>query len=298
MKKLYLSILYVVLLSLLIGSAILFSKPGAKIRTINNTIDIGKSNMPSADDSDQALDINAYKGDLTGPADLVRQEEIDIFNNESRLDLHASLTENENGQVTLNLAYKLDGKLITKSIDASNVVEIRNIFRFRDKYGGGYKINNMLLDDKKDRLYFCVEGKQEKKYFHTTIYSYDLKNSRIDKLYYDIGVFGDFFISPDGKYNAFTYLSCPQNISYNEKNSVVIIRCSDNKLILDTGLEQGDKLRNKSGDLFVYSYDFIKWNSGSLCELREKIKAKDGSQMTQERKLYYNTASGKLSEKM
>ncbi len=288
MKKLYLSVLYVVLLSLLIGGAILFSKPGTGVRSLNN----------SAAQSGADRNVNAYKNHVPDSAALIRQENINIFNNESSLDLHASLVENENGQVTLNLAYKLDDRLITKSIDASNVTEIRNIFRFRDKYGSGYKINNMLLNHKKDMVFFCVEGRKEKKYFYLTVYSYDLKNSKLEKLYHGLGAFGEFFISPDGKYNAFTYLNCPQNISFNEKNSVVIINCSDNRLILDTSPGLRGNAGDTGVDLLVYSYEFIKWKGGTVCELREKIKSKDGSSAEREKKLYYDAVSGKFSEEV
>ena len=295
-KKLRLSIVYIVLLSLLIGSAILLSKPVDKNREIKNSINVDKSNISDKDNSDQ--DINAYKNEIFDSNDLVKKEAINVFNNGTDLDLHANLVENKNGQVSLNLAYKLKGKLITKNIDATNITEIRNIFRFREKYGSGYKLKNMLLNRKKDMIYFLVEGKQREKYTQTSIYSYNLKNSKIEKIFYDLGVFSEFSVSPDGKYNAFSYLNCPQNITRNEKSIVVIIRCADNKLVLNSREDITKKQFNKNNDLFVYSFRFIKWRSNSICQLSKIITTKDGSQKEREQSLFYNVSLNKMSEKV
>lgn len=288
MKKLYLSILYVVLLSILIGGTILFSKPEPVIKERNNSpvnLEINRSSNHKENWTEE------FNG-------LVRQEHIKIFNNEADVDLHANLAENKNGQVTLNLAYKLNGDLITKSIDASNVTEIRNIFRFRDKYGSGYKLNNMFLNKQYDKLYFCVEGRKNKNYSHKFIYSYDLKKEGIKRIYYDLGIFSEFSMSPQEKYNAFSYVASPQNMPVNEKSTVVIIRCSDNKLVLVSSRDFNHEELENDRDIYVYSYEFIKWKSNDICELKQKIKSKDGSQKPIEKTIYYNAASKKISDKI
>lgn len=295
-KKLRLSIIYVVLLSLLIGSAILFSKPTDKSRDSKNPVNIDKSKTFAKDSS--ISDIDAYNNEFFESNNLVKKETIDVFNNEAGIDLHANLVENKNGQVLLSLAYKLNGKLVTKNIDASNITEIRNIFGFRKKYGNGYKLKNMLLNKKSDKLYFSIEGKQKDKYTQTSIYSYNLKNSKIEKVFYDVGVFSNFSISPDGKHNAFSYLNCPQNITHNEKNIVVIIRCSDNKLELNSNKIILGKQIEKSNDFYVYSYHFIKWRSNNICQLSQRFWAKDGSQKEKEQTIFYNVSLNKLSDKM
>lgn len=288
MKKLYLSILYVVLLSILIGGTILFSKPEPVLRD--------RGGSPEKAELDGApKEKENWLAEFNG---LVRQEDIKIFNNEAKVDLHANLAENKNGQVTLNLAYQLNGKLITKSIDASNIAEIRNIFRFREKYGSGYKLNNMLLNRQYDKLYFCVEGKKEKNYSHKSIYSYDLKKAGIERIYYDVGIFGNFSLSPEGKYNAFSYVGSPQNMPVNERSTVVIIRCSDNKPALVSSKDFNYGKLESGGDLYVYSYEFVQWKNGDTCELKQKVRPKDGSQKAAEKTLYYNLSSKKISENM
>ncbi|HEY5562364.1 MAG TPA: hypothetical protein VIK72_11535 [Clostridiaceae bacterium] len=285
-KKLRLSITYVVLLSLLVGCAILFSKPADKSR---------ERKTFTTDNSNQ--NINAYKSEID-INNFVEKEAINVFNNEADLNLNANLVENKNGQVSINLAYKLNGKLVTKNIDTSSISEIRNIFKFRKKYGSGYKLSNMLLNRENDKLYFCVEGKRGEKYTQTTIYAYSLESSKIEKIFSDLGVFSDFSVSSDGKYNAFSYLGCPQNITRNEKTIVVIIRSSDNKLVLNSSEDILEKQDDKSKDLYVYSYDFIKWKANSICELSQRIKAKDGSQEVTEQTMYYNVVSNKLSDQI
>lgn len=287
MKKLHLSILYVVLLSLLISGAILLSKPVEKNSYNRETINNEKSNAVVANYPQET--VKAYKNEIS------KNETINIFNNRVDIDLHANLIEDKSGQVSLCLAYKLNGKPITKNIDTSKVVEIRNIFRFREVYGSGYRLENMILNEKMNKLYFCVEGRKDKKYTHTAVYSYSLKNSKIEKLFYGVGNFSKFYVSPDEKYNAFSYVNCPQNISSNEKNTVVIINCSNNKLMLNSNEDILQKQYDKS-NLYVYSYDFIKWRNNNICEIRQRIKAKDGSQKVEEQSVIYNVTSNKLSE--
>jgi len=289
-KKLRLSITYVVLLSILIGSAILISKPVDKSRYDSKATDNQKWSTVVADNSQES--VKANKNDVS------KSETISVFHNGSDIDIHANLVENKNGQVSLNLVYKANGKLITKNIDTSNVTEIRNIFRFREKYGSGYRLNNMILNKKMNKLYFCVEGKKDKNYIHTTIYSYGLQNSKIEKIYYDIGAFSDFSISPDGKYNAFSYVGSPQNIIHNERNIAVIIRCLDNKLVLNSNVDIIRKQYGNINDIYIYSYSFIKWRSDSICELSEKIKSKDGSQKVKVETVYYNVISNQISDKI
>jgi len=279
-KKLRLSIIYVVLLSLFIGGAILFSKPTDKGRYNSKTFDNGKSNTVIADNNQES--INAYKNESS------KNEILDVFNNGANIDLHANLIENKSGQVSLNLAYKLNGKLITKKLDTSNISEIRNIFRFREQHGKGYRLNNIILNEKMNKLYFYVEGKKDRNYTHTTIYSYGLKDSKIEKILYDFGDFSEFSFSPNGKYNAFSYLSCSQNITHNEKSIVVIIRCSDNKIMLNSNKDILEKQDDKGNDLYVYSYNFIKWQNNNICELRQKINVKYDSQKVINHTIFYN----------
>jgi len=289
MKKLQLSILYVVLLSLLISGAILLSKPEDKSKYNSRTIENEESRVVVADNSQES--VNAYKNEIS------KNETINVINNGAGINLHANLIEDKSGHVTLCLVYKLNGKLIAKNINTSNVSEIRNIFRFREVYGSGYRLDNMILNQKMNTLYFSVEGKKDKKYTHTAVYSYNLKSLKVEKVFKDLGNFSEFSISPDGKYNAFSYVSCPQNISGNEKNIVVIIHCSDNKLMLNSNEDILTKQYDKS-NLYVYSYDFIKWQNNNVCELRQRIKAKDGSQKVKEQTVIYNVISNKLSEEM
>ncbi|MHB8066230.1 MAG: hypothetical protein ACYDG2_27030 [Ruminiclostridium sp.] len=308
MKKIHLSILYVVMLSLLVSGAILLSKPAEKGGNNSKTTDNEKSNTAVVADNSRES-VSAYKNEIA------KNEIIKVSNNEADINLHANLIEDNSGQVSLCLTYNLNGKRIKKNIDTSNVAEIRNIFRFREVYGNGYRIDNMILNEKMNKLYFCVKGRKDKKYTHTSIYSYNLENSKIEKIIYALGDFSKFSFSPDGKYNAFSYLGSPQNTNYNEKTMVVIIRCSDNKLVLNSNedtLEKlykisdehvysnGDILEKQydiSNELYVYSYNFIKWKNNNICELSQRIKAKDDSIKVKEQTVYYNVISKKLEMK-
>lgn len=285
-KKLRLSISYVVLLSLFIGATILYSKPADRNRFLNKSFDNRK--FDTAEDKS----IHVYKSEIS------KNEDISISNNSSELNLQAKLLEDMGGQVSLALSYKLDGKIIKKNLNTSNISEIRNIFRFREKYKNGYRLTNMVLNKKMNKLYFCVEGKKEKNYTYTAIYSYSLNNFKAERLLYNIGVFSDFYISPDEKFNAFSYLDKDKFNNSNSNNTVVIIRCQDNKLVLSDNRDINGKQLGNNNYMYAYSYDFIKWLDSNTCVLKQCARIKDGSQKVRQQMVHYSVTSNYLKEEV
>jgi len=279
MKKQHFSVLYVVLISLLLGSTILLSKPSDKSEYAKfaGVVDNRNKTYNHTDNS-----VNAYEGEI------LRKEPVEIINNSNDIDMQANLIEDTSGQVSLDFKYKENGKIIFKIIDTSEIPEIRNIFRFREQTGNGYTVSNMFFNTIMGKLYFCIEGKKKEKYTHTAIYSYELQTSKVEKVIHYLGEFGAFHTSPDGRYITFSYISCPQEIARNEKSTVVILRCSDDKLLLNSN---ENMIVN---DLNIYSYDFIQWKKNNTCELRQVVKAKDGSQKVRNKTIYYNVNNSAL----
>lgn len=289
MKKLYLSILYVIMISVIVSGSILFSKPQASYNS-----NIHSSQYAPGYGSHTGSNNGEVFAKSQGTNFQNKQEKIDVTNNEQKLDLHAYLSENRYGQVALELAYKLDGKLIKSKIDSSQMKEIRNIFKFREKYRNGYVIKNMLLNGKMKRLYFAVEGKYENRLYRTVLYAYDLEKAHLEKLFYAVGDFGAFSITSDGKYSACSYLACPQNIRDNKKGTVIIFDCIENKQIFNSSK---DLLPDYAlNDLYVNSYDFLKWRDNETCELSREIRAKDGAEKEVKTSLVYSLMSRKIIE--
>jgi hypothetical protein len=251
----------------MIGSAILLSKPAERSRESKSVLNDTKVNINHSKKTNQSL--------------FTKKEVIDVLNNHSDIAISAELIEDMNGQVLLNLSYKLKGKQVTCSIDSKNISELRNLFRFREEHKDGYRIIDMILNIEMKKIYFKVEKRKNHGYYNTSIYSYDLQNSIVNKVYYDIGLFGEFYISPDGKFNAFTYRD-----KFSEKT--IIIRCQDDGPLLI------DQFKEDSS-LYSYSYDFMKWKSNSICELKQKILIKDGSQTIIEKIVFYNVITNALS---
>lgn len=286
-KKLRLSISYVVLISLFVGGTILYSKPADKSKFTSKSVYEKNYDASLINENKSIYDKNI----------IVKSENINISNNAPEIDLRASLTENNTGQVSLALSYKLKGKNIAKNLDTSSIAEIRNIFRFREKYKSGYRLKNMILNRKMNKLYFCVEGRKEKSSFHTTIYSYNLDNEKAEKIFYNIGQFSNFFISPDESFNAFSY-SDGKSTDQGNKNLVVILCCRDNSFILNDSMDSSGKTIGEDSYMFAYSYEFVKWHSADTCILKQRAGIKDGSRKVSEQPVYYNVASNKLYDKL
>ncbi len=281
-KKLVLSILYVVLLSLLIAGAILFSKP-------SNRGDISQKNPLTQDNPNNG--ILAYKSEIT------RKVGIKVLNNFPELELQASLLENINGEVTIDISYKIEGKKVKKTIDTTKIPEIRNLLRFREKYKRGFEIDDILVNNQVGKLYFYVRGREDNLLTQTSLYTYNLKNSMAHKLYYDIGDFSDFHLSPDGKYIAFAYLNNLENQKESKNDKVVIIRCEDNKIILNGDRDVNGKIIGQDSGLYIYKYDFVKWQNSENCLLKQISEIKDGSRKRQEQNVYYNVVENKIKVK-
>ena len=284
MKKLYLSIIYVFMLSVLISGTILLSKPQAKHTkaTYPPGIEVGKSN--SYNIPDNGLNSVKVQGDIIDR----KQEEVNIFNNNPEMNIRANLVEDEYGLKALKLTYRVNGKNVSQWVDSTRFKEIRNIFGLREKYPNSYTIKNMILNEKLKKLYFLFEGKADSKYPRTSMFSYDLKSSRLEKLYYVEGSFGNFILTSDGKYNACYYTSQPQNITNNEKRTVIVFRCKDDFQVFNSSKDIIQEKTCLTNEMYIYSYEFLKWKDNDTFELRQKIRAKDGREKVKENIFLYD----------
>lgn len=273
-KKLHLSILYVFLLSLLLGGAILYSKTADK--SVYSRFQAYEKRQIESTAESSEISLKKYSNEI------VKNQAIKVNNNDAGTNLKVNLLEYDNGQILLKLDYILGGKRTVKSLKAADLPEIRSIFSLREKHGEGYRVNNIYLNKYVSKVYFSIQGRKKLGYTNTTHYSYGLSNFKLSKLFYDSGEFSDFSISPEGKYNAFT---C---VNTDKVSKLVIIRCRDDCIV------QNGPLRDNS-DLFSYDYEFIKWSSNEVCRLLEKSTAKDGSERTWVRTIQYHVANRQIS---
>ncbi len=292
MKKLYLSIIYVFMLSVLISGTILLSKPQAKHTkaTYPPGIEVGKSNL--FDVPDNGFNSIKVQGDIIDR----KQEEVNIFNNNPEMNIRANLVEDEYGLIALKLTYRINGKKVSQWVDSAKFKEIRNIFGLREKHPNSYTIKNMVLNEKLKKLYFLFEGKAAGKYPRTSMFSYDLKNSRLEKLCYVEGSFDKFILTSDGKYNACSYSANSQNIIYNEKRTVIIYRCKDNFQVFDSSKDIIPEKTCMTNEMYIYSYEFQKWKDNNTFELRQIIRARDGREKVKENIFLYDLETRTVKE--
>ncbi len=315
MKKFYYSVVYLVFISLMISGLILFSKPqpkytkirtdgdliGSNLKTVSgglastNSIDkssSGKNNFTQNSIEKNSIDKNSSGKQSTDKQ--FRQEPLKVLNNSRNIDMHATLTFDKYGFVKLKLTYILNGKNVSKSIDATQIKELRNIFIQKNKLNKGFAIKNMVLNEKATKLYFSVEGKKENNFFRTTLFSYNLKSYKLEKIFMDVGLFNKFILNSEGQYIACSYLSCPQNLKLNLKKNVIVFSCIDNKLVFDS--KMNIKIQSNSGrDYYVSSYAFEGWLNRDSFKVKQEIRSKDGAEITSKKTFIYNVASKMIS---
>ncbi len=291
MKKQCLSILYVVSVSLIISGTILFSKP-EKTSHISTSYSGMISNGLYGNDKE----INAaHEINLAPIPDI----ELLVLNNSPSIAVHAALTDKEQGLFVLKLSYRLNGKQVKRVINASKIHEIRRIVSKNNNRNNSVEVKSLLLNSKMSRLYIPFQSKTDKGYTHSAIYSYDLKSSRVEKIYSQAGYLKDFSLSPDESYYAF---SCVNQIKYadeNKANSVVIFKCNNNCEIFNSTREVFKLEMNPAYDFnyyYLYSYYLSRWGSNNTCEINRGIISKDGREAPIIKTLLLNLETGEVTE--
>ncbi len=297
-KKQTFSMVYLILLSLIVGGAILLSKPSQTDTSLNkennnaqlqsasddikkastSSLENAKSNKSSMVQSDDQLNVQTklpskqsqVKNDL-------RKEPIEVSNNSAEINLKASLNENSTGEASLNLEYRLNGKNVTKIIGTSNISELRNIFKFREKAKSGYAVKSLTLNPTMNKIYFMVEGKKTDNMTQTTVYSYNLKTGELKKLFYDEGAFSTFFINNDGKHNAFSFVTSDKKGIVNTNCFLMLLNCEEDSFNINCNKDSSGNTIGMSSSNYIYGYEVQGWKDAKLLKLKKVVIPKDGS---------------------
>ncbi len=292
MKKLYLSILYVVSISLVISGTILFSKPEKVSRIDTSSSGVLKVGLDISEEEANA----AHKKNKTAP---ITNKEISVSNNTPSFNLHAALKENEQGLKLLSLTYKHEGKHVKKVIDASQINEIRRIAPNLNNDKNCVAINNLQLNSKVGKLYISFQCNTTKGYTYSAIYSYNLSSAGVEKIYSQAGYFKNFSISPDKNYYAFSCMPQTHGATDNKAASVVIFKCSTNSEIFNSSREMRKLEMDAASEFsyyYMYSYYLKRWGSGNTCELNKGIISKDGREAPVSKSILLNLRSGAVIE--
>jgi len=294
MKKLYLSIIYVFMLSLLISGTILLSKPQAKHVNTRAAYPPEAEVNKTKSYNKPGNGLNSVK--VQDNINYRKIENLKILNNNQEINIQANLVEDKYGLTALKLTYRIDGRNVSQWIDSTKFKELRYLYALREKQPNSYRIKDMVLNEKLRKLYFLFEGKADSNYPRTSMFSYDLNSSRLKKLYYVEGSFDKFALTSDGKYNACSYTSQPQNIINNELKTVVVFRCKDDFQVFNSSKDIKPEKTVMTSEMYVYSYDFLKWKDNDTLELRQEIRAKDKREKVKENILSYNLRTKTFSK--
>ena len=297
-KKHTFSMIYLILLSFIVGGAILLSKPSQTEITLNkdknnaqlqsasddikkastSSLDNAKTNKSSMVQSDDRMNVQTrLPSNQSQVKNDLKKEPIEVFNNSPEINLKASLNENSTGEASLNLEYRLNGKNATKIIGTNSISELRNIFRFREKAKSGYAVKSLTLNSTMNKVYFMVQGKKTDNMTQTTVYLYNLKTGELKKLLYDEGAFSGFFINKDGKHNAFSFVTSNKKGIVNTNCFLMLLNCEDDSFVINCNKDSSGNTIGMTSSNYIYGYEVQGWKDAKLLKLKKCVIPKDGS---------------------
>lgn len=221
--------------------------------------------------------------------EIIKSEEIKVYNNSPEFELNAYLCKNRNNEEFIKFEYYNDGVTTIKELGKDKVPELEGIFdKMEDQAvnNGGHRIKAVYLNAMYNKAYFILEGKGNKaedglEGFNTFImYSYNLKDFALKKVYSDIGSFTELMFSKNQKYAGFSYFDSPVEGIYREKSILQIVKCeNDSFIVKGSRTTAKNKLIGGVEDAgFIHDYQLLSWQSNTSVKLRASIWAEESSE--------------------
>ncbi len=270
-KKWFVAVSLILVLAFLVGLSILFAKIGV---------------FTSADDpsstAEDTIDNTASEGETDETTVETRVEiPVRINNNSAEYDLKAILYANKSNETFLSLEYYVDGKSVKKDIGSSEMPEIEALLQKRSasSASGGYGVNAIDLNRELAKAYITIEGRPfNDNCVETAIYSYDLRDSRLNRIFAEIGNFSDILFNKDSTLMAFSYKDSSVSSKHQENSLVQILDMETDELIVtDSRNTDGARIGNDLDTELVYDYTVKSWFSDTAIILLRQSWSASGS---------------------
>lgn len=203
---------------------------------------------------------------------ITNSEDIQVNNNSLEYDMKASLYEKSTGETFLRLEYYSGGNSVVKELGTDKIPEIKDVFQSGAKIRGkpGQRVKAVYLNSRYSKAYLLVEGKTRKDDVETFLYSFNLKDFVLKKLYSDYGSYSELLFNKDFKYLAFSYTSeiMPRT------SFLQVIKCDNDEMLID---------KNKK-----FTYSIISWQTGNIAKLKEKASGGTPAGAEKQTEVFYD----------
>ena len=252
-----------VVVALIASAIILARKPVDKSQIVSQE---GKDEaLPSAVTPSQTESAGVVSEEnVPEPArsdEVVRSENIDVLNNSPEFDLRASLCKTASGKTYLKFEYYSEGTSVVKEVGADRISELEGLFDKREAGNAGdkdYRLTPVNLNAKNTKAYFTITGKvSEEQTTNTAIYSFNLKDGTVKKLFSEIGKYTELGLSKSFKYLAFSYYDSTLSSKYQESSLLQVVQCDSENFLVDGSRDQKRMLIGNNKDVkLIYDYVF------------------------------------------
>lgn len=207
--------------------------------------------------------------------DLIRSESIDVTGNSPEYDLKAALCEDSNKRTYISLEYYLDGTGSTIQADSSQLPELDGIFNKRDQAGNtsnSFRIRAAYLNPAYSKLYLQIIGNSFEVFEETTLYSLDLKNSTVKKLFSCTGKYSKINLNKNFSMLGYSFDDPPELSVFQESSLFDILDCKTDEFIVRGSKKPSGKLAGTDMDTtYLYNYSFIAWKSDNVARLSQSV---------------------------
>ncbi|HHW47076.1 MAG TPA: hypothetical protein GXX14_00455, partial [Clostridiaceae bacterium] len=142
-----------------------------------------------------------------------KTQELKVLNNTLEYDFKAVLVGREGSGTFLKISHYLEGAGVEKEFGSDFIDELKHISITGSNEGTGgmdMSIGTVYLNPKQSKAYFILrENSAEDNMANVSLYSYNMIDGTIKKLFSDTGTFTDLFFTKDYKYMGFSYYDHP-----------------------------------------------------------------------------------------
>lgn len=219
-------------------------------------------------------------GETAAPAaQIIKSEDVEISYNSPEYDLKAALREYSDMQSRVELEYYLEGAGTSMEIGSKVIPELEGIFEKRDGAGSdSYKVRGAYLNPVYSRLYLQIAGKSGNGFEETALYSVDLKNQTVIKLFSYRGKYSKMQFNKSFSLLGYSFGDPPEMSAFQESSLFDILDCkTDEYKVRNSRLPSGKTAGGDRDAGYVYDYGFIAWRSDTIARLQQAVIAKKDS---------------------
>jgi len=214
-----------------------------------------------------------------GKTEPEKTQELKVLNNTLEYDFKAVLVSRKNSGPSLRVSHYLEGTSVEKEFGTDLIDELKRISIVGDNTGvgdPGQAIGTAYLNPRQSKAYLVFrENASEGNMIKMGLYSYNLIDGSLKKLFSDIGSFTDLFFTKDYRFAGFSYYDNHSTGAFEENSLLQILSCEkDEFMVKGSRNAEGKLIGGNTDDKSLYDFVFLAWYSNTTAKLGMTVNPK------------------------